>query len=74
MNRARIVPQHRLACRTGRLNLGTYKHPISGDLLGAVLKFVFKLVQLYSAQNIKDMCNLGKFIHLAFKIRDAYVQ
>jgi hypothetical protein len=35
---------------------------------------VFKLLQLYSAQNIKDMCNLGKFIHLAIKIRDAYVQ
>jgi hypothetical protein len=35
---------------------------------------IFKLLQLYSAQNKKDMCNIGKFIHLAFKIRDAYVQ
>ena len=33
----------------------------------------FKLVTLLSVENRKELCNLGKFIHFAFKARNNVV-
>ena len=33
---------------------------------------VYKFIQLLSTQNVKELCNLGKFIKNAFVIRKAY--
>ena len=31
---------------------------------------VFKLVQLLSTENVKELCNLGKFLINAYKLRE----
>lgn len=33
-------------------------------------KPVYKFIQLLSVQNFKELCNLGKYLHLAFNIYD----
>lgn len=35
--------------------------------------YVFKLIQLLSTQNVKDLCNLGKYFKNAFVIRKLHV-
>ena len=31
----------------------------------------FKLIELLSGENTKQLCNLGKFIHFSFKLRNS---
>ena len=54
------------------LHTGTCVRNLLKNTIGAILLSVYKFVQLLSANNVRDICNLGKYIKKAFEKRSVY--